>query len=140
MCTFVEEIMIIYDTPTVSVNHDTERSLIFIKWSGFTIKDTFRKAVDITLDYMLKENLSIMLCDIIEQRIVSPAEQTYAKDKVLEFYRKTGSFKCAFLAKDKTVSMACAARYSRLIYSDLDHELIKLFFSEQRALEWLFMK
>lgn len=130
--------MIIFDEPTVSVRHDTERSLLIIKWRGFTLKDTFRKVVDITMDYMLKEKLSLVLSDIVEQKIVSPVQQEYAKDKVLEFYRITGAFKCAFLTTDMSVSMACAARYSKLIYQDLDHELIRLFFSEQQALEWLF--
>ena len=130
--------MIIYDEPTVSVRYDTERSLIIIKWRGFTLKDTFRQVVDITMDYMLKENIKLILSDIIEQKVVSPVEQDYAKNKVLQFYRETGAFKCAFLTADMSVSMACAARYSRLIYSDLGNELVRLFFSEKKALEWLF--
>jgi len=138
LCTNFEEIMIIFSAPTVSVRYDTERSLIIIKWHGFTVKDTFRTAVDITLDYMQKENLSLIFSDITEQKVVSPAQQEYAKDKVTEFYRRTGAFKCAFLTADMSVSMACAARYSKLIYRDLDHELIRLFFSEDQALEWLF--
>lgn len=132
--------MIIYNAPTVSVRHDTERSLVILKWHGFTVKDTFHKAVDITLDYMLKEKLSLIFSDIIEQKVVPPSQQEYAKNKVLEFYRATGAFKCAFLTTDMSVSMACASRYSKLIYRDLDHELIRLFFSEQQALEWLFRK
>jgi hypothetical protein len=84
---------------------------------------------------MLKEKLSLIFSDIIEQKVVPPSQQEYAKNKVLEFYRATGAFKCAFLTTDMSVSMACASRYSKLIYRDLDHELIRLFFSEQLAVQ-----
>jgi len=129
--------MILYTKPTVIITYDDDKTLFYLKWIGFTPGKEFREIIDITFEFMLKENIYRILSDIKEQKVVAPQEQDYFKDAALRFYRKTGKLKIAFITDQKSLAFTCAQRYNRAVLSEIGLDINRFFDCEEDALSWL---
>lgn len=129
--------MIVYSAPTVVISYDRGKAILCQKWEGFSTSEIFRKAMDISFEFMVKENIHLLLSDIRKQKVVAPKEQDYTKNLVLKFFQERKKLKVAIVAQLNSVVLACARRYDRSLSGEVDAEINRFFHNTDEALEWL---
>ena len=132
--------MVIYSAPTVVISYDRGKSVLFQKWEGFATSEIFRKAMEVTFEFMSKENINLILSDIREQKVVAPREQEYTKNLALEFLHERKNLKVAIVGRINSVVMACAQRYDRSLAAEVKEEVNRFFDDIDEALLWLSQK
>ena len=132
--------MLIYTTPTVVISYDREKAVLCQKWEGFSTSEIFRKAGEITFEFMKKENIHLILSDIREQKVVAPKEQEYIKNLALNFFQEREKLKIAIVGHHTSVVMACAQRYDRSLSKEVDAEINRFFEDIDEALSWLYQE
>ena len=129
--------MIIFNKPTIVITYDSDRAMLYQKWTGYTPPDDFRGAVDAAFEFMSVKNICRVLSDITLQKVVAPHEQDYTKKAAAEFYYKNSNLKIAFITHPKSVAMACASRYNKALIHEIGNEINHFFDCEENALSWL---
>lgn len=129
--------MIVYSSPTVVISYDREKTMLFQKWEGFSTAEIFRKAMDVSFEFMKKENIHLVLSDIREQKVVAPREQEYIKNLALSFFQERKKLKIGIVGHSTSVVMACAQRYDRSLLREVDTEINRFFENIDDALSWL---
>ncbi len=132
--------MIVYSAPTVVISYDRGKAVLCQKWKGFSSSEIFRKAMDISFEFMIKENIHLILSDIRDQKVVAPKEQDYTKNLAIKFFQEKRKLKVAIVAQVNSVVLACARRYARSLSGEVDVEVNRFFEDIDEALSWLTQK
>jgi hypothetical protein len=129
--------MIVFECNTAVIRHIKVQNYLYIKWQNYTLATDFHIISDFKFNYMIQNNIKLLLSDITGQRVVAPAEQEYARDAVINFHNIMGDYRHAIIMNPKNAAAACAFRYKRMVNDTLQKEIIRMFVSEDEALEWL---
>jgi Leu/Phe-tRNA-protein transferase len=132
--------MIVYSAPTVVISYDSGKALLCQKWEGFSSSEILRKAMNASFEFMVKENIHLILSDIRKQKVVAPREQEYTKNLALKFFQERKKLKVAIVGQFNSVVMACARRYDRSLSGEIDAEVNRFFEDIDEALSWLTRK
>lgn len=129
--------MIVHECDTALIRHKKEKNYLYIKWRNYTLASDYHRIADIKFSYMMKNNVKLLLSDITEQKVVAPAEQEYARDRVINLHDSIGDYRHAIIINPRSIAAACAFSYKTMVNDALNREIIRMFESENDALQWL---
>jgi len=129
--------MIIYNSSTIVITYDRDRSIIKQKWTGFTPSRIFMEAIDATFEFMKNYEIYKIISDIKEQKVVAPREQEYVKNLSHQFLREKGNFKIAFIAEPRSLAEVCVKRYAMSLKAEVSLEINRFFEDADSAMSWL---
>ncbi|HPJ43114.1 MAG TPA: hypothetical protein PLY21_12380 [Spirochaetota bacterium] len=129
--------MIVHECDTAVIMHKKDKNYLYIKWQSYTLASDYHKIADTKFNYMIKHKIKLLLSDITEQKVVAPAEQEYARDRVIHFHDSMGDYRHAIIINPRSIAAACAFSYKTMVNDTLNKEIIRMFESEKEALEWL---
>jgi hypothetical protein len=70
--------MIVYQTPTVTLDYNSLKHQLVQTWKGFSSSETFRTAIDKTVSFTKTNHVDTILSDTLEQAVVKPEDSAYA--------------------------------------------------------------
>ncbi len=129
--------ILIFEKPYIRILHDAENGILFQTWQGFCRSKEFRNAIDFSMNFLEEKGLYRIISDVREQRIVSPGDQDYVKEKVARFIQKNGRFKMAFVVVGNSIPATCVKRYDKTITKEISEELNRMFATVAEAREWI---
>ncbi len=129
--------MLIYECRTVTIEYIEEQQYLYMKWRDYTLASEFREIIDLKVDFMLNNKVNKVLTDIREHRVFAPSEQDFNRDTTIMIYNIMSKYKNAIITNPISAAAASAFRYKRMVNDALKVEVIRLFETEEKALEWL---
>jgi len=129
--------MHIYESRTVSIEYIEEQKYIYMKWKDYTLASDFREIIDFKADFILTNNINLVLTDITEHRVFAPSEQDFDRNVTVLLYSLMSNYKNAIIMNPKSAAAASAFRFKRMVNDVLKVEIIRLFETEEEALDWL---
>ncbi|ASB48345.1 hypothetical protein [Alkalitalea saponilacus] len=76
--------MELYKDQNVVLRYDDERKELLQVWSGFVPAALFRVIIDISTEFIAKNNVDSLISDVTEQKVVSPDDAQYAASALPE--------------------------------------------------------
>ncbi len=129
--------MIVYECNTAKIEYCEDHQYLYTKWSNFTSSSEFHEIIDFRIDFMLKNNIYRLLSDVTEHRVIGPSDQEFDKDITVFAYYILGNYKNALIIKPRSAASGSAFRYRRMVNDAVNKEIIQLFETEDKAMEWL---
>ncbi len=129
--------MILLENPYVTISINKEGEYLHQKWTGFCPGKDLRMAIDVSMKILEEYNIFKIISDVKEQKVVSPNDQKYIKEKVLDFLKVNKCFKQAFVTKKKTVVTTCITFYERALQQENSNGIIEIFNNLKDAEEWI---
>lgn len=129
--------MVLLDRKHITIILNKEKEFLYQKWKGFVPATEFRRAIDFSMDTLEACGYYRIISDITEQKVVSPSEQKYVTDEVIEFLERNKSFRLAFVVNNNTVIETCARLYDRMLEEKNLKDVNRFFASPVEAEEWL---
>jgi len=129
--------MVLLERKHITIILNKEKEFLCQKWKGFVPATEFRRAIDFSMDTLDACGFYRIISDITEQKVVSPREQEYVRDEVINFLEKNKRFRLAFIVKDNSVIETCARLYDRMLKEKNLEGVNRFFASPAEAEEWL---
>ncbi len=129
--------MIVYECNTAVIDYIEEKEYLYVKWIDYTLATNFRDIIDFKIDFLLKNQIHQVLTDITKHRIFAPSEQEFDRDVTVLLYNTIGIYKNAIIMNPRSSAAGSAFRFKRMVNDAVNKELIQLFETEEKALEWL---
>lgn len=130
-------IMILLNTPYVTITLDKEKGYLHQKWIGFSSSRDFRRAIDFSMNTLGEIDFYKIISDVTEQKLVPPSEQEYVKKKVITFLEKNSRFRIAFITREESIVETCVNLYDRSLRGEKVDGVNKFFNSLKDAEEWI---
>ncbi|MBN2275760.1 MAG: hypothetical protein JXK95_15630 [Bacteroidales bacterium] len=74
--------MIVYKSPTVTIEYDKEKCQIIQKWKGFSSSDVFRTAIMKTTEFARANLVKSLISDTREQSVVKGEDIEFAASRM----------------------------------------------------------
>lgn len=95
--------MILLRNPYITISLLEAEGYIHQKWTGFCPSRNFRRAIDITMDALHEYDMNKILSDVTEQKVVSPDDQEYTKQNIIDFLQEHDRVKLAFVTDKNSI-------------------------------------
>ena len=124
--------MLIYVDDNVMIEYNETRKQLMQKWEGFILSDRFRKAIDVTVDFIKDNNVASMISDTNNQKVVKPEDVDYATSALPAMFQN-GLKAMAFILPHDVFT-----KYSLKTFEEKrKHEKIAYFSNINDANEWI---
>ena len=125
--------MIIYQTPTVTLDYNNVRHQLVQTWKGFSSSETFREAIDKSVSFTKANQVDTILSDTLEQSVVKPEDSAYAASVMPQLFQN-GVKAMAFVMPKNVITQMSLKRFGN--ESKVDN--VRFFSSVPEAQRWLF--
>lgn len=124
--------MIIYQTPTVSLEFIESKQLLVQSWKGFSTSEVFREAINQTLSFTSKRGVKAILSDTLQQAVVKPEDTEYASSIMPKLF-SNGVKKMAFVMPQNVLTQLSMKDFGNQNKNDK----VKFFPTVKDAENWL---
>ena len=126
--------MIVFSMNTVVITYDAADRILMQKWIGFSPSETFRLAIDKTVDFVRSHHVMGILNDTYEQGAVAPEDGLYAANVMPDLFQN-GLRGMAIIAPQKSTTRLAIDRFQK--NSTEAEEKVRTFVDLEEALVWL---
>ena len=124
--------MIIFKTPTVTIEYDKEKSQLIQKWKGFSSSDVFRTAIMKTMEFSRSNSVKSLISDTLEQSVVKAEDIEFAASRMPQ--AAFGNLKAIAFIMPKNVFTQLSVKK----FEDQSHvNMIRFFDSYESAQAWI---
>jgi hypothetical protein len=88
--------MIFFQTPNIKLEYDSQLKQVVQTWYNFVPSEDFRKAIKITLEFVINNDVVSIISDTLKQNAVKPEDSEFAAGVMEELFRE-GVMAMAFI-------------------------------------------
>ena len=126
--------MIVLSMDTVTIEFNVVEKILLQKWTGFSPSETFRQAIDKTVEFIKGNPVLGILNDTTGQGAVAPVDGRYAAEAMPELFAD-GVKAMAIVIPQKSTTRLAVDRFQKTSSEVVEN--VKLFDNRQEALSWL---
>ncbi len=128
--------MKLFKTEHAEIVYNSRKKQIVQKWKGFVPSDTFKKALEITSEFIENNDVISLISDTSEQRAVSPADVITAT-QYLESYYKNGLLTMAFVLPEDVFTQMSLKKFEQTQTQPQTKSNLSFFRSSEAAKKWM---
>jgi len=121
----------------IEISINIEAGYLYQKWKGYCRNNDFIKIIDFSMSSLEKYNIHKIINDVSEQHVVSPKNQNYVKNSILNFYIKNKKFKMAFIIKKNTINDRCVESHNNSLNKEINEKITQTYLNIEDAKKWI---
>ena len=124
--------MVVHQNENIRITFDEEKKRLVQEWNGFAPSGVFREAIDQTVDFIKKNNVTTVLSDALNQSVVNSEDAEYAAS-VLPTMARNGMKAMAFVVPENVFAQFALDKFSK----NVEGAPTQYFKSIKKAEQWL---
>jgi hypothetical protein len=124
--------MRVYEKPNVTMDHDTTKSILNVKWLGYAKSEIFRSGIDFMVGFVKENGVRNLVVDATDQSVLSKEDNEYAMN-TMPLLKSYGLEKMAFIIPKSVLTKLAMDRF---IKGSSTQVALGHFSSLEEALAW----
>lgn len=126
--------MVVFSMDTVVITYDVADKILMQKWIGFSPSETFRLAIDKTVDFVRSHPVRGIFNDTYEQDSIAPEDGLYAANVMPELFQN-GLKGMAIRTPQEPATKLVVNRFQK--NSMASNAKVRAFSDSEDAMDWL---